>query len=76
MSDEDVVLDVHAFANEGVTGDFATLADRCVFLDFDKCADLGLVADFAAVNVDKPENFTSFPSFTLFPMQTNSFIEI
>ena len=61
MTDEDVVFDVHAFANEGVTRDFATLADRRVFLDFDECANLGFVANFAAVNIDKTGKLHIFP---------------
>ena len=53
MADEDLVLDGDAFADEGVALDLAVLADGGVFLDFDEGADLGAVADGAAVEVDE-----------------------
>ncbi len=53
MADEDVVLDGHPFTDEGVAGDLAVAADCGVLLDFNEGADLGVVADRAAVEVDE-----------------------
>ena len=53
MADEDVVIDVHAFANESVALDLAVFAYCCVFLDLDEGADATVVTDRAAVEVDK-----------------------
>ena len=53
MTDEDVVFDRHAFADERVAGDLAVLSDLGVLLNLDKGADLGVVADLAAVEVDE-----------------------
>ena len=44
---------VDAFTDEGVARNLAALAHGCVLLDFDECADLGLIADFAAVKIDE-----------------------
>src|SRR6267143_761260 len=52
-SDEAVVLDGHSFADEGVAGNLAVLAEPGILLDFDEGADLGVVADFTAVEVDE-----------------------
>ena len=53
MADKDIVFDGHAFANEGMTGYFAVGADGGVLLDFDECADLGVVADRTAIEIDE-----------------------
>jgi hypothetical protein len=53
MADENVILDRDALANKGVARDFAPLADRCVFLDLNEGADLGLIANLASVEVDE-----------------------
>src|SRR5207237_1285299 len=53
MTDADLVLDGDAFADEAVRGDFAASANAGVFLDLDEGADLGVVADGAAVEVDE-----------------------
>ena len=53
VADEDLVLDGHALADESVALDLAVPADGDVFLDFDEGADLGAVADGAAVEVDE-----------------------
>src|SRR2546425_115983 len=60
VADEDVVLDGHAFANERVAGDLAVLADVRVLLNFDKGTDLGVVAYFAAIEVDEPRQLDAF----------------
>src|SRR5437879_11699175 len=41
MANEDVVLDGDPFADEGMAGDLAVLADRGVFLNVEHGADLG-----------------------------------
>src|SRR6516162_3945259 len=53
MSDEDLILDGHTLAHEGVARDLAALADRRVFLDFDERPDLCLVAYLATVEIDE-----------------------
>jgi hypothetical protein len=53
VPDKDVVFDYYAFANKGVTGYLATFADTGIFLDFYKCADLGLVPDLASVQINE-----------------------
>jgi hypothetical protein len=53
MSDEDIVLNHHAFADEGMTRDLASLPDTRVFLNFNEGADLGLVADRASIQIDE-----------------------
>ena len=53
VADEDMVLDRDALADERVARDLAAPADRRVLLNLDERADLGLVADRAAVEVDE-----------------------
>ena len=61
VADEDLVLDGHPLADEGVALDLAVPADDGVFLDFDKGADLGAVANRAAVKVDEFVELDVFP---------------
>ena len=51
MADEDLVLDRHAFADEGVGGDLAANADMAVLLDLDEGADLRSVTDRTPVQI-------------------------
>ena len=53
VPDENIVFDGHAFTYEGVAGDFAALPNFGVLLNFNKGADLGLIAHFASVQVDE-----------------------
>ena len=53
MPNEDIVLDGYAFAYKGMAGDLAVFAYGGVFLDFYKGANLGVIADGAAVEVDE-----------------------
>jgi hypothetical protein len=53
VTDKDAVLNGHAFADEGVTGNLDPTADLCAFLDFHKRANLRLVANFTAVQIDE-----------------------
>jgi hypothetical protein len=52
MADEHLVLDGDAFAQEGVRRDLAARADTRASLDLDQGADLCLVADGAAIEID------------------------
>lgn len=52
VSYENVVFDGYAFANEGVGRNFAAISNDGIFLHFDEGADLGFIADSAAVKVD------------------------
>lgn len=56
MPHEHFVFQDDAFANEGVAGNLAPVADLRAFLDFHECADLHLVADLAAVQVRETVN--------------------
>src|SRR5690606_22487019 len=51
VADEDLVLDVHALADERVRGHLAACADEGVLLDLHERADARLVADRAAVEI-------------------------
>ena len=53
MTNEHLVLDVDAFANEAMTRDLAIAADSRALLNLDERTDLRVVADFAAVKVDE-----------------------
>src|SRR6266849_1932459 len=53
MTDEHVVLDRDAFANEAMAGDLAVLSDCCILLNLNKCSDFRVVADLAAIKVDE-----------------------
>ena len=67
VADEHLVLDRDALADEAVRRDLAARADRRALLDLDEGADLGLVADAAAVEIDQVgwKIWTSRPSRTL-----------
>src|SRR6266852_1611214 len=53
VTDENVVLDRDAFANEAVAGNLAVLSDGCVLLNFNKRSYFRVVAYLAAVNIDE-----------------------
>jgi len=53
MTDEDVVLNGHALAHKRVTRDLAAFTNTCILLDFNKRANLGLIADLTAIKIDK-----------------------
>src|SRR5208283_2413580 len=51
MANEDVVFYGHPFADEGMARNLAVLADRGIFLDLDKRAYPGIVANLTAIEV-------------------------
>ena len=61
MTDEHVVLDGHALADEGVARDLAPQTNLRLLLDLDECSDLCFVADLAPVQVDEPRELDVFP---------------
>ena len=61
MADEHVILDGHAFADEGVAGDLAPPANAGILLNLDEGADLGFVADLAAIEIDELRKLDVFP---------------
>ena len=65
VADENGVFDGHAFAEEGVAGDFAMGADLHAFLDFDESANFGVVADFAAVKIHEGEDLDILAEFDI-----------
>ena len=52
MSDEDLILDDDALANERVRGYLAVRADQSTFLNFDERTDLAGVADGTTIQVN------------------------
>ena len=57
MSDENLIFNRDAFADEGMAGYLAVPSDPGVFLYLDKRADLGVIANLAAVEVDELREF-------------------
>jgi hypothetical protein len=53
VTDEDILFQGHAFANETMAGNFTAMADARALLDFHKGADFHVVANFATVKVGK-----------------------
>jgi hypothetical protein len=56
MSDEYLVFDRDSFANERMARDFATTAHASALLDFDERPNLGVIANFAAVEIRERED--------------------
>src|SRR5258707_7044337 len=63
VSDKHVVLDFHTFTNECMAGNLAAAADACVFLDFDKRPNFGVIANLASVKIDEFRKLDVFPQF-------------
>src|SRR2546428_1132789 len=61
VADEDVILDRHAFTDEGVARNLAAPADLRILLDLDERPDLRFVADLAAVQVDELRELDVLP---------------
>lgn len=55
MTDEDVVADVNALADEGMGGNLAAAPDGGATLNLHETADFRVVADAAAVKIDEIE---------------------
>ena len=53
MPNENIVFDGDALTNEGVTRDLASPSNYSILLDFDKCTDLCVIADFAPIEVNE-----------------------
>ena len=51
VTDKNIVLDGDAFADKGVAGNLAVLADSGIFLYFHESTDFGIVVDIASVKV-------------------------
>lgn len=60
VTDKDVLFNLHSFADKRVARNLAPRPDSRVFLNLNECADLGLIADFTAVQVDEPREFDAF----------------
>ena len=65
-----VVLNSHALADEAVTRYLAAFPDAHVLLDLDEGADLCLVTDLAAVEIDEFRKPHVSPSLTSEAIQT------
>src|SRR5262245_2524652 len=53
VSNEDVILDLDTFADEGMARNLDAAANLRALLDFDECTDARFVADLTAVQVDE-----------------------
>ena len=53
VADENFILQSYAFANEGVAGNLAAVADFDSFLNLHKGANLHVIANFATVKIDE-----------------------
>ena len=60
MTDEDVIFDGHALTHERVAGNLAAAADTGVLLNFNERTNLGLIADFATVEIDELRKLDAF----------------
>jgi hypothetical protein len=63
MTDEDIVFDMHTFANEGMTGNFTILSDGRSFLNLHKRTHLAAIVDATAVGVYEIENLYILANF-------------
>src|ERR1700760_1332447 len=61
MTDENIVLDLHTFANECVARDLYVFPDRGILLNLDKHPNFGVVADRTAVEVYEAEEAHILP---------------
>src|SRR5262245_11072695 len=60
MTNEDLILDRHTFADEGMTRNLAAAADNGVLLNFNEGTNLGVIADFTSVQVDEVRELDAF----------------
>lgn len=63
VADKNLVLNGHAFADEGMTGYLAPRADFGALLYFDKSADLCVITHFTAVKVGKRKDADTLAEF-------------
>ena len=61
VTDENIVLDLHTFANESVAGDLYVSPYRGILLNLDERPDLAVVADRTAVQVHEGEKAHVLP---------------
>ena len=67
MTNEDVVLNRDAFADERMARDLAAPPDTRILLNLDEGADLGFVADLAAVKIDELRKFDGLAELYIRP---------
>src|SRR6185369_2287373 len=63
VTDEDLVFDLHALADETMRRDFTVAAHAGVLLDFDERSNAGSVANLAAVKIYEVIDFDVAPEF-------------
>jgi hypothetical protein len=56
MSDEDVIFNLHAFADERMAGNLDVVPDNGILLNLNEGADLGIIANRASIKIDECEN--------------------
>jgi hypothetical protein len=60
VADEYLVLDRHTLADKSMAGDLAPFADACILLNLDERADLALIANLTAIQIDEFREFHAF----------------
>jgi hypothetical protein len=60
VADKNVIFNIHALTDERVRGDLAVLTNPGVLLNLDKRANLGVISDFAAVQVHEIKDLDVF----------------
>jgi hypothetical protein len=51
VADEDIILNRHPFANEGMRRNLASAPYECILLNFDESSDYGVVVHRAAIKI-------------------------
>jgi hypothetical protein len=65
MSNEDIILNVYALTNEGMTGNLAILTYGRALLDLHKCTYLGTIVNTTSVGIYEIKNAHVFADFDI-----------
>src|SRR5206468_191330 len=60
VTDQDIILDSDTLADKGVALYFTILANPSSLLDLNECANLRIISDFAAIEIDEIVDFYTF----------------
>jgi hypothetical protein len=65
VANENLIFDIHPFANEGVTGDLAVFPDGGAFLYFYKGPHFATIVDLTTIGIHEVEDLDSFSNFNV-----------